>query len=405
VLPAFERLHSEIKNKSSELTKGAGKGSKAVEKARNATQKHIELLGQYTAAYDSTGGKISSADDPYILHRGVLYRLNKQVQEENANRRDLLTVQSSFSSFEAHIVQTIQAGLGQFNTVVSKQADLTKGMYGDMVGTGQRIPADFEWNGFVKRNTGVLIDPEAPPRDIRNVTFPNQSHRSIQPLISGSLDRRGKLMRRYDTKYFVVSPSKFLHEFSTDDDFAKDPTPDLSLFLPDCTVGAIDGDKFTVKGKDASKGKLGISLTHDYNFKAHTIDDAFKWWEIIRGTAGQVTNEVPEASLPSSPVATHTGEGETFGAVPPAQSGTTAGAGPVAHSTLADEKAAASGAPPTGHPVAAPAYTETAVPATAPTAAPTTAPAVSSAAPVANNPAPGSVATSAGPKEGVIHHT
>ena len=172
VLPTFERLHNEIKNKAKELTKGAGKGSKAVEKARNATQKHIELLGQHTASYDSTGGKITASDDPYILQRGVIHRLNKQVIEENSNRKDLLGVQSNFASFEAHIIQTIQQGIGQFNGVITKQAEVTKGLYGDMTGTVQRVPADFEWEGFVKRNTGVLIDPDAPERDGQNDFLP-----------------------------------------------------------------------------------------------------------------------------------------------------------------------------------------------------------------------------------------
>ena len=43
----LERLHTEIKNKNKELNKGAGKGSKLVDKARKETQKHVELLGQY----------------------------------------------------------------------------------------------------------------------------------------------------------------------------------------------------------------------------------------------------------------------------------------------------------------------------------------------------------------------
>lgn len=46
VLPMLDRLHSEIKNKTKELSKGAGKGGKQVDKARQASQKHIELLGQ-----------------------------------------------------------------------------------------------------------------------------------------------------------------------------------------------------------------------------------------------------------------------------------------------------------------------------------------------------------------------
>ncbi|KIW04321.1 uncharacterized protein PV09_04613 [Verruconis gallopava] len=304
VLPIFERLHAEIKNKTKELTKGAGKGAKSVDKARNVTQKHIELLGQQAAAFDSTGGKVHAHEDPYLLHRGVRHRLNKQIIEENNNRQDMIQVQNSFAQFEAHVLQTIQHGMGQFNQVVAKQMDQTKIMYGDMTSTAQQIPADFEWNGFVHRNSDILIDPQAPPRSLATVSFPNQDHPSTQPLIAGSLERKSKLTRSYKAAYYVVTPSKYLHEFETDDDLAKDPTPENSLYLPDCVVGALDGAKFAIKGKDVSKGKLGvnISTTHEYQLKAHTPADAQTWYNIIRAAAGQVTTELPDASVPTSPV-------------------------------------------------------------------------------------------------------
>lgn len=92
VLPIFERLHSEIKNKEKELTKGAGKTSKAVDKARNESQKSIERLGQHTSAWESSGANVKSNDDPYILQRQIYHRLNKQVVEENSNRDDMLAV-------------------------------------------------------------------------------------------------------------------------------------------------------------------------------------------------------------------------------------------------------------------------------------------------------------------------
>jgi hypothetical protein len=317
ILPIFERLHTEIKNKTKELTKGAGKGSKAVDKARNVTQKHIELLGSNTATFDSHGGKMTATEDPYVLQRGVLFRLNKQIQEENNNRQDLISVQNSFAQFEAHVIQTIQHGMGQFMQVVNTQAEQTKTMYGDMVGTAQRIPLDFEWNGFIQRNSQVLIDPSSPARTVTNVHFPNQDHRATQPLISGSLERKGKIMRSYDTNYYVVTPSKFLHEFKTDDNFAKDPTPELSLYLPDCTIGGCNGTKFNVKGKDVSKGKAlnTFSMNHELQFKAHTPQAANQWWEIIRQAAGQVTADVPEASAPTSPATANTSPGS---ASPPA---------------------------------------------------------------------------------------
>jgi len=304
VLPVFDRLHTEIKNKNKELTKGAGKGSKAVDKARQQTQKHIELLGQHAATFDSHHGNLKATDDPYVISRGVTHRLHKQVQEENNNRQDLISVQNSFAQFEAHIIQTIQQGMGQFQIVMNTQAEQIKAAYTDMVGTAQRIPLDFEWNGFVQRNNNILIDPSAPARSLADITFPNQNHRSTQPLISGSLEKKGKIMRSYDTNYYVVTPAKFLHEYKTDDDLAKDPVPEMSLYLPDCTIGAVNGQKFNVKGKDVSKGKIGgaFSMTHEFAFKAHTPQAAAQWYEVIRQAAGTVTADVPDASVPNSPV-------------------------------------------------------------------------------------------------------
>jgi hypothetical protein len=274
-----------------------------VDKARHTTQKHIEMLGQHTANFDSTLGKMTATEDPYVLQRGVMHRLNKQIQEENNNRQDLIAVQNSFAQFEAHVIAVIQQGWGSFNQVLSAQAEQTKAMYGDMTMTAQRIPPDFEWNGFIHRNNGVLIDPSAPARSISNVSFPNQDHAATKPMIAGSLERKGKLLKRYDTNYYVITPSKFLHEYKTDDDFAKDPLPEVSLYLPDCVVGACAGQKFNVKGKDVSKGKVGntFSMSHEFAFKAHTTQNANQWWEIMRQAAGQVTNELPESSVPTSP--------------------------------------------------------------------------------------------------------
>ncbi|KAK0258054.1 hypothetical protein LTR91_005779 [Friedmanniomyces endolithicus] len=317
VLPIFERLHTELKNKAKELTKGAGKGVKTVDKSRQASQKHIELLGQHTAAYDSTGGHLKAAEDPYILQRQVYHRLSRQVLEENNTRDDVLAVQNSFAHFEAHVVQTFQNGMAQFNQVVTNQAEQTRSMYGDMIGTTQRMPPDFEWNGFVKRNSNVLIDPSAPKRAVENIAFPNQDHRSTQPLIAGSLERRGKMLKRYDTGFYVVTPAKYLHEFKTDDDFAKDPSPENSLYLPDSLIGAVDGVNFTVKGKDASKGSIGskLSMAHEFQFKAHTPQDAQRWHDVIASASGQTTMEMSAGSGPSSPVASRyeTGAGAAGG--------------------------------------------------------------------------------------------
>lgn len=342
ILPVFERLHTEIKNKTKELTKGAGKGAKAVDKARNVSQKHIELLGQHTAAFDSSSGAVKAHEDPYILQRQVYHRLSKQVLEENNNRDDMLSVQNHFAQFEAHVVQTFQNGLAQFNSIMQNQTEQVRNAYGDMIGVAQRITPDFEWNGFVKRNSHLLIDPAAPKRSVESIGFANQDHRATQPLIAGSLERKG-MMKSYSTSFYAITPSKYLHEFKTDDDFAKEPQPETSLYLPDCLIGAVDGVKFNVKGKNSSKGMLSkMSMGHEYHFRAHTPQDAQKWHDIIASQAGQTTNELPVS--PVSPA----GDEHSYQNLPPSETGTVgatgAGAGTgVATSTLPEKSAAGPG--------------------------------------------------------------
>ncbi|KAG4415930.1 hypothetical protein IFR04_010948 [Cadophora malorum] len=304
VLPILDRLHKEIKNKSKELSGGAGKSAKEVDKARNTTQKHIELLGQHTAGFGSSGGKMTASDDPYILQRGVYHRLGKQVIEENNNKHDLIAVQQNFAQFESHIVEVIQSALMSFNQFVGGQAQKIEQLYGDMLGTAQAVPLNFEWTGFVERNKNILIDPNSPDRTIDGMSFPNQNHHSTQALIEGTLERksRNKLsMSGYSTGYYVVTPSKYLHEFKDSDNLRKDPVPELSIYLPDAVIGSTNNEKFNIKGKDVSKG-IGSKLSgsSEIQFKAHTAADANKWYEAIRSVVGSAPAN--EAMSPISPV-------------------------------------------------------------------------------------------------------
>ena len=316
VLPIFERLHKEIKAKRKELDSGAGKQSKAVDTARNSSQKHIEMLGQHTATFDSAGGHTLAKNDPYVLQRGVWYRLNKQLAEENNHKSDLINIQNSFQSFENHVISTVQSGLATFNQYMSNQHDRSKAMYGDMAQTAQRIDGNFEWQGFVQRNGNVLISPNAPNRSIDSVSFPNMDHRATKPLIEGTLARKGKglgALASYKPYYCAVTPAGFLHEYKDNDNFRTDPEPEHSLFLPDCVVGAVDGQKFTIKGKDSSGSKITqkMSMSSEYAFKAHTASDAQQWHSVIASVCSGTSS-----SLPNSPVSR-----QTSATYPPQQPG------------------------------------------------------------------------------------
>lgn len=281
------------------------KNAKEVDKARNNTQKHIESLGQHTAGFLSSGGKIHANDDPYVVQRHVYHSLGKQVMEENNHRNDLIAVQANFEHFEGHVVEVIQQSLMSFNQFVGGQAQKEQQLYADIVQNAQQVSLDFEWTRFKDRNQALLIDPQAPERTVEGIQFANQNHQSTQPLIEGSLERksRNKLsFSGYSTGYYVVTPAGFLHEFKDNDNFKKEPTPELSIYLPDAVVGAVSGEKFNVKGKDVSKG-LGSKLSgsSEIAFKAHTAADASTWHAVI-SSAGGANSSAAYSSTPTSPI-------------------------------------------------------------------------------------------------------
>ncbi|PGH01000.1 hypothetical protein AJ80_09076 [Polytolypa hystricis UAMH7299] len=311
VLPILEGIHVEIKKKGKELKSGATKGTKQVEKARTLTQKHIELLGQYAATFDSSSlAKLDASHDPYVLNRGVYHRLNKQITEENNNFSEMLVVQNSFHAFEAHILETVQNALNQFFQCMGAQTDRQRAMYADMVGHAQQIPADFEWANFFERNDAALINPNTPLRTMSSITFPNQEHRATKPVMEGTLERKSRaIVKGYSAAYYAVSPSGYLHGFKDNDDIRTEPEPEISLHLPDCTVGKVEGLKFDVKGKDVSGAKVGhaFALSTEWHFKARSKTDAEQWLAAITTAVNRsAANSVPTSPSVMSRVASGT---------------------------------------------------------------------------------------------------
>jgi hypothetical protein len=145
------------------------------------------------------------------------------------------------------------------------------------------------------------------------------------------LERKSRaIIKGFSTGYYVVTPARYLHGFKDNDDFAKDPTPELSLYLPDCIIGAIDGVKFHVKGKDTSNGKVGnaFSTTSEFQFKAHTPNDAEKWWRVIKDATAAVAPVSSPVAETVPPINTNVGNGASATATP--VSGTPAATTPAA---------------------------------------------------------------------------
>ncbi|KAK3402126.1 hypothetical protein B0T20DRAFT_403514 [Sordaria brevicollis] len=396
VLLDLKNLHNEIKDYSKRLAHSLNKGAKAVEKSRNTTQKHIELLGQHVASFGASGAELTPTDDPYVLYQGVIYRLNHQILDENNHRVELITAQAQFKDFEAKVVGLIQKAMHDLNALAGGHAEHIRNLYADVLSTSQRIAPDFEWNEFRARRADVLVDENEPPRELAHLlpVVPNSNHPATKALIQGSLDRksRNKLSWGYSTSYYVVTPARYLHEFKSNDNLSKDPQPELSIYLPDAIIGAPNGEKFHVKGKDKSKGLTSkLAGTSELHFKAHSTAEAQKWFDVIRnvtgalgpGVATPLTTPTPDSENKQLEAATNNLTLNEAQTLPPQDNGVVAS--PTNISPV-DAKVPAAAAPPS---YAGDMKAPVAAPAAAP--APAAAAAAAAAAPAAAAPEKGAV--------------
>ncbi|KAK9244691.1 hypothetical protein V1506DRAFT_540609 [Lipomyces tetrasporus] len=288
VIPHIERVSHDIKEHIKGLKSNGFKGVKDVERARGLTQKHIELLGQQTSSFGIFSGRLDPLKDPYIIFRGVLNKLDSQIMKENSQTDTLLTIQRDFKTFESHVVGGIHQMFKLMDQTQTTFADFQRDCYSAITTAFTNIPQTFEWDQFVARNKHILADENAPKRSIDRVKFPNQDHESTKPLIEGVIQRKSSVAfsKTYNSAYYVVTPSKFLHQFASKD-YIQSPEPEFSIYLPDAHLGAMYAketgkNKFKITAKDALKT---ISTKHTFEFKTSTYDDLVKWWNVLHEVA------------------------------------------------------------------------------------------------------------------------
>lgn len=234
------------------------------------------------------------------------------MQEENTLQNDLIGVEKHFEEFETHVVTTIQNALSELNNALVAGREREAKLYADSTTKATAIPADFEYSNFVKRNGSILIPYDSPPRSVEQIRFPNEDHESTKAVLTGAIMRKGKIMRSYSPSYYILTPSGFLHEFKDQDSHGE---PEMSLYLPDCTIGALgnqpeNNTKFVISGKDAGSRLAG---KHDFRFKAGNVEEAKRWYEALSKAAGIRTEEEPPVSTP----VTATGEESMQDKIPP----------------------------------------------------------------------------------------
>lgn len=173
-----------------------------------------------------------------------------------------------------------------------------------------RVPPEKEWEEFTARESS-LLKPDHKPRDPASVTFPFSDHRLVQPVLAATLARKGTMLKRLQSAFYVLTPSGFLLEYKNDDHFSN-PEPVLSLKLADCELGNPPSKSgtagFTLRGKNTGKA---IGMTHDYTFRTDSMEQATKWWTSIQKYVGAA----PRDNIPVAPAEQESDEEEAPGSV------------------------------------------------------------------------------------------
>ncbi|PRT54132.1 Cytoskeletal signaling protein slm1 [Wickerhamiella sorbophila] len=310
ILPNLETLKSDIDAHFKTLRSSGQKGIKDVEKAREHTLRLVERLGRLTSSFGTQ--RIDNKDDPYVLHRQTRAAVVEQINRENIQAEAALNVQRSFASMEAHIVEVLQKSLQSLDEIVQTFTSRFVNNQSYLSQTFQTIDMKKEWADFTTQNKASLVPESNYQRDPSKVVFTNSTHQSTVPLIKGVLSRKRTVLKNYTQGYFVLTRSGFLHQFKSKDP-QQEPTPELSLYLPDSGLGALpartSGDlTFVIISKNA---KRSLGTKHKYTFKASNYDELVAWYNAcaevnggVRVDDDQAISPVasPSPDSPSSPV-------------------------------------------------------------------------------------------------------
>lgn len=301
VIPQLDSLEDEIEKHYKTLRTQGSKGMKDVKNARESSQKLIETLGRVSSSFGSR--EIDVKADPYVLKRRVEASIWDQIGKENTQAEAALSVQKSFASLEAHILQILQQCLSNLDGLISSFGQYESEVARTVTQSFQSVNVDKELAHFKQVNKDSLVPDAGYQRSVSHVRFPNENHASTKPIIEGMLSRKTTVLKNYQQGYFVVTPAGYMHQFKSKEATA-DAHPELSLYLPECQLsGNSDDYTFRVVGKEA--GKV-LGSRHKYVFKTTSIVELESWYNAIARVTGNrpsdLADEDGEDSAPSTPV-------------------------------------------------------------------------------------------------------
>lgn len=295
IVQHLQKLRSEIKAHVKNVQQDTGKLANSVAKEREMSTKMISDLARSITLLKNTPMSVTAKEDPYSANSAVFRQLQRQVNEENALQKSIIIMQQNSAHFEEGIVRSIQSAWQTFDEWSGRMSAQVQDTWLSL-GTQMRgLQPNSEWIAFAARSDH-LLDPDTPLRNPETIDYPGKDDPSVIPVHQGILERKKRFTKTYKESFYVLTPAGYLHEHGSSDT-TKHPAPELSLFLPECTLGApstmaAKSHKFHIEGRKvtgnqsavAAKGiaSLGMGREHAYTFRARSHEEMMEWWNDIK---------------------------------------------------------------------------------------------------------------------------
>jgi len=295
IVQHLQKLRSEIKAHVRNVQQDTGKLANSVAKEREMSTKMISDLARSITLLKNTPMSVTAKEDPYTVNQGVFRQLQRQVNEENALQKSIIIMQQNSAHFEEGIVRSIQSAWQTFDEWSSRMSAQVQETWVGLGGQMRSLQPNAEWIAFAARSDH-LLDPDTPLRNPETIDYPGKDDPSVIPVHQGILERKKRFTKTYKESFYVLTPAGYLHEHGSSDP-TRHPNPELSLFLPECTLGApstmaAKSHKFHIEGRKVSGGQsaiankgfagLGMGREHAYTFRARSHDEMMEWWNDIK---------------------------------------------------------------------------------------------------------------------------
>lgn len=288
IVQHLQKLRAEIKAHLRNVQQDTGKLANSVARERELSTKMISDLARSITLLKNTPMSVSAREDPYEANQAVALQLQRQVNEENALQKSIIIMQQNSAHFEEGIVRSIQSAWQTFDEWSGRMSAQVQDTWLGLGVHMRSLEPNTEWIAFASRSDH-LLDPDTPLRNPETIDYPGKEDPSVIPIAQGILERKKRFTKSYKESFYVLTPAGYLHEHHSSD-VARNPIPVLSLFLPECTLGApstaaAQTHKFHIEGRKlggAQSGGFSIGREYAYTFRARSHDELMEWWNDIK---------------------------------------------------------------------------------------------------------------------------